>query len=185
MSRQGIRGGTTRSFDEAATVIELHKRQASELIESAIWQALKDRGEFHADDLVALDIPADSLNAIGARVNAFVRRGYMVEVGRRKSANPASNGRKSNVYAITDKGRAELDARVGTNPHSGAEHTPKPSPDAKRVSSADKPTVSPSVAGGGGTGAAAPEVLTLPLGDVPQAQTRRASYVDWDLEDVA
>lgn len=168
--RQGIRGGTTRSLDEAATVIDLHKRQASELIESAIWGALKAKGEFHADDLLGCDIPADSLNAIGARVNAFVRRGYMVEIGRRRSANPASNGRKSNVYRVTDKGQRELGARVGGGPTT-IEHSSVPA--------APHPGAALSPEGGGGQATpAAPENLTL-LGDEPPR--RPGHFDDWDV----
>lgn len=191
MSRQGVRGGTTATLDEAATVIDLHKRQASELIESAIWAALEAKGEFHADDLLQVDVPADALNAIGARVNAFVRRGYMVEIGRRKSANPASNGRKSNVYRITPAGRARVGVSAGVaNPQgppgnadtlndasadpgterSGSDMAPLPRP-----GDGSDPHSQP------GTVPAVPDDLQLPLGDVPMQHAERASYEDWDV----
>jgi len=187
VTRQGIRGGTTGSLREGAEVIELHRREASELIESAIWDALRARGEFHADDLLGCEIPADALNAIGARVGAMVTRGYMREIGRRKSTNPASHGRKSNLYEITPAGRAELRRRVGVGagvpvgqPRAGG----SAAPDSASTNPGVKPDVDTSREGGGGTvssqDAVAPDDLQLSLVDAPQGAAGRPSHYDWD-----
>lgn len=63
-------------------------------------------GEFHGDMLTRVAI--SERNMIGAQVSALVRAGYLEPTGhRRRSANPASHGRKSDVYRLTAKGRAQ------------------------------------------------------------------------------
>ena len=95
----GERGGSTANFEEGAELVESFKQDWSELIRLEIKNCLLFKGEFHASDLVDLNIPADSKNCVGAAVMAAVRRGWMVETGeRRASTDKAGHSRKSNVY---------------------------------------------------------------------------------------
>ena len=105
----GERGGNTASLDEAQELQEAHKALWSQTIREAILESLDIEGQFHADDLLTLGIPADCKNIVGAQVNALVRQRVMAETGERRStSDPAGHGRRSAVYRITDLGRTKL-----------------------------------------------------------------------------
>lgn len=145
-------------------MIELHKRQASEVVESAIWDVLNRKGIYHADDLHDYEIPAEGLNSIGARINALRIQGFVTWVCDRRAAGKASHGRRSGVYRVTDKGRAELKRRAGV----GGSNRQTDRSFARAASHPGDDV--------------APEELQLPLGDVGMAQTDRATYADdWDM----
>lgn len=104
----GERGGTTASVEEARELQEEMKPFWSKAIRAAILNALEACGEFHADDLLTLGIPADCKNIVGAQINALVKSGRIEETGeRRKSTAPESHGRKSNVYRLRRGGSSE------------------------------------------------------------------------------
>lgn len=187
--RRGARGGSIHSLAEARAVHGLTKPEVVELVDSAIWRVLADQGRVHADDLQDLEIPADSLNVIGNRINVFARRGWTEAVGWRKAANPASHGRMSRIWGVTERGRAEM-ARLGvgvsagsggdlplphqlgaanTDPGVGANSQTHPEPDRDSAVSA----------GGGSLDVPAP-AEQLALVDVPQGETRKPRYQDWD-----
>lgn len=66
---------------------------------------LSEHSEWHRDDL-RIPLAAADKNVLGAVVNGLIRSGRIVETGgRRKSSDPASHGRKSNVYRLRDSGR--------------------------------------------------------------------------------
>jgi hypothetical protein len=105
----GERGGSTATFEEGQDLIEAQKIHWREAIRTDILETLDVAGEWHADDLITLGVPADCKNVIGAAVGALVNRGLIEETGdRRKSTAPESHGRKSNVYRLTTKGRQKL-----------------------------------------------------------------------------
>jgi hypothetical protein len=105
----GERGGSTATFEEGQDLIEAQKIHWREAIRTDILETLDVAGEWHADDLITLGVPADCKNVIGAAVGALVNRGLIEETGeRRKSTAPESHGRKSNVYRLTAKGRQKL-----------------------------------------------------------------------------
>jgi hypothetical protein len=105
----GERGGSTATLGDAQDLIDAQKAHWREAIRHDILETLELAGEWHADDLVALGVPADCKNVIGAAVGALVNQGLIEETGeRRKSTAPESHGRKSNVYRLTTKGRMKL-----------------------------------------------------------------------------
>lgn len=96
----GERGGSTRSLDEGIELIEQHRASLAQSLRADIVAYLSEHGEWHRDNL-RVTVPADSKNAVGAVVNGLIRSGVIVETGeRRKSADPASHARKSNVYRL-------------------------------------------------------------------------------------
>lgn len=97
-----------RSVTEARALQETYKGEWSAAIRASITETLRRKGTWHADDLVDLGVPSEHTNCIGAQVSALVNRGFIVETGRRRAAAAASNGRKSGVFSITEKGRREL-----------------------------------------------------------------------------
>ncbi len=104
----GERGGSTATFEQAQRLIEHWKGDWSSLVRHRICESLIAKGEYHADDLVDLNIPADHKNVVGSATAWLVNKGWMKEVGRRRTTAAASKGRKAGVYAITDRGRWEL-----------------------------------------------------------------------------
>lgn len=78
------------------------------LLRTAIRSHLQSEERIHADDLHYLDIPRDRLNQIGLAFARLVRAGYIFEVGRRASTNPASHNRKSGIFMLTARGEARL-----------------------------------------------------------------------------
>lgn len=113
----GERGGSTATFEQAQRLIEHWKGDWSSLVRHTICEALLSKGEYHADDLSHLNIPADHKNVVGSATAWLVNKGWMKEVGRRRTAAAASKGRKAGVYGITDRGRWELgdDAAIPEN----------------------------------------------------------------------
>lgn len=104
----GERGGSTETFEQAQRLIEHWKGDWSSLVRHTICEALLAKGEYHADDLADLDIPAAHKNVVGSATAWLVNKGWMREVGRRRTTASASKGRKAGVYLITDRGRWEL-----------------------------------------------------------------------------
>jgi len=115
----GERGGNTASLEDGVRLIETHKGFISRVIRDDILDWLSTNGTWHRDDL-RVHVPAESKNAIGAAVISLVRQGRIVETGeRRKSSDPASHGRKSNVYRVSSKLRAapRLESPIGEKQH--------------------------------------------------------------------
>ncbi len=113
----GERGGSTATLDEGIARIEQHKPILSNAIRFDILDWLETHPEWHRNHL-RVAVPADSKNAVGAVVNALIRSGKIEETGeRRKSSDPASHGRKSNVYRLlfrTGTGSSRVD-HLGTS----------------------------------------------------------------------
>lgn len=109
---QGERGGTVRSLEEADRLHDEYRFEWRNRIKWRIVRCLVEKGEFHAADLVDLDIPEDCKNVIGSSVGAAARKGLMLETGERRSTpDPAGHGRKSAVYQINPAGAKALAAR--------------------------------------------------------------------------
>ena len=109
----GERGGTTTSLEEADRLHEEHRAEWRNRIKWRIVERLVDTGEFHASDLVDLDIPPDVKNVIGSSIGAAMRRGIMIETGeRRASTDKAGHGRKSAVYKVNPDRFTDLAARL-------------------------------------------------------------------------
>ena len=104
----GSRGGNVRSVDEAQILHRQHKVEWTSRIRVRIAETLIGTDYFHADDLANLEVPDEHSSIIGSQVSLFQREGWMAYAGRRASQRPAANARKSNVYRITDEGRAKL-----------------------------------------------------------------------------
>jgi hypothetical protein len=111
----GERGGRTLSFEAAQRLHALYKDDWKRIIREGIAEVLNLSGEFHADDLRPLGIPADHKPVIGTVVGALVRQGKIVEVGRRRSEAPERHGAKSGVYALTELGRVKLAQHLGAD----------------------------------------------------------------------
>lgn len=94
---------------------EAAKSHWSGIVREAILHILRERREFHADDLANLGIPDEHKNIVGSQVARLVNQGWMVERGRRKSKLPSRNGAKSNVYQLTKAGVAGVGAEGGLN----------------------------------------------------------------------
>lgn len=88
----------------AAQQSRTYKSRWSAIVREAIIEALRERGEFHADDIAHLGIPEQHRNIIGSQIARLVNQGWMVEDGRRKSTHASRNGAKSNVYRLTRAG---------------------------------------------------------------------------------
>lgn len=109
---QGERGGTTTSLQEAERLHDEYRFEWRKTIKWRIVKCLVENGEFHASDLVDLEIPEDCKNVIGSSIGAAVRKGIMIETGeRRSSTDSAGHGRKSAVYAPNPAGKKALVAR--------------------------------------------------------------------------
>jgi hypothetical protein len=76
---------------------------------------LLSTGYFFADDLHALGVPEQHSAVIGSQTASFAAKELMVAFTRRKVEHAAANGRKANVYRITEKGRQELSKLVGVD----------------------------------------------------------------------
>lgn len=103
MTRAGIRGGNIRSVQQARDLHGLTKPQVAAQVSDEILRALIRNGEVHPDDLQHLAIPEEHLSVIGAQFARLRNKGAIREIGRRKCANPASNGRKAVVWGPTEK----------------------------------------------------------------------------------
>lgn len=102
-TRTGERGGTTTSLPEAQQLIEQHKAQLTAAVRADILDHLHHHGVWHADDL-RVDLTGHR-NILGAVVIGLINRGIIRETGeRRRSTAPASHGRKSNCYRLTQGG---------------------------------------------------------------------------------
>lgn len=159
--RQGIRGGTAASREEGAVVQELHQPDVVATIDAAIWAVLRRKGSVHADDLVDVPIPADSVNVIGNRINHFARKGWTAAAAWRKAMNPASHGRISRVWGLTPEGQLELERRAGVG---GGTTTSSSDYSAASHSGTDERQLD----------------LALPHADTPQAG-RPGHFDDWDV----
>lgn len=127
MSSQGERGGTVRSLAEAEHLHDEYKAEWRNRIKWRIVKCLVETGEFHASDLLDLNIPEDCKNVIGSSVGAAVRKGLMLETGeRRSSKDAAGHGRKSAVYAANPAAKKALVARWRR--HQAVMPPPEPTP---------------------------------------------------------
>jgi len=96
----GERGGFTATAEQGFALVEQHKPVLSNAIRFDILDWLENHSSWHRNDL-RVDVPPESKNAVGAVVNGLIRSGRIVETGeRRKSSDPASHARKSNVYRL-------------------------------------------------------------------------------------
>jgi hypothetical protein len=109
--RCGSRGGNVRDLDTARALQEEHKNRWTAAVRQAIRETFLSKGELHADDLAALEIPAEHQSIIGSQIARLVNRKLIVATDRRKCVHPAANGRKANVYKLTELGRKKL-ARI-------------------------------------------------------------------------
>lgn len=109
----GERGGYTISFEFAQYLHRTFKDDWRRKIREAVAEALHRSGEFHADDLRTLDIPADHKPVIGTVIGTLVRQKKIVEVGRRRSEAPERHAGKSGIYHLTDLGRQKLAEHLG------------------------------------------------------------------------
>lgn len=102
----GERGGTTPDLDSGVALIETHKPVLSNAIRFDILDWLESHSTWHRNDL-RVEVPADSKNAVGAVVSGLISSGTIVETGeRRKSSDPASHGRKSNVFKLQQSAKS-------------------------------------------------------------------------------
>jgi len=106
-NRRGSRGGNVRRVQDARSLQETFKAELSARIREAIVTAL-DRGQYHADDLASLEIPAEHLNCVGSQVALLVRQGVMRKTSMRRNRAAASNARWSGVYEYEADGREKL-----------------------------------------------------------------------------
>ncbi len=96
----GERGGSTSTLEQGQALIQEHKASLAMAIRNDILIHLEQYGEWHRDNL-SIEVPAESKNAVGAVVSGLIKSGKIEETGeRRRSSDPASHGRKSNVYRL-------------------------------------------------------------------------------------
>ena len=170
----GERGGSFVTFDQAADAIEAAKPEWSTLIRLTIESALIESGFFHADDLVALEIPEAHKACVGAQVSGMISRRYMEETGvRRSTSDPAGHARKSAVYRITELGREKLaGVRVSDAGRTGAD-SGHISPD--RSAESSRPAAAEQNPAGNATLAPAGQLF-----ETPEAK-REPGYIDPDM----
>jgi hypothetical protein len=118
----GERGGSTASLEQGQALIEEHKASLSLAVRNDILIHLEQNGEWHRDNLT-IEVPASSKNVVGAVVSGLISSGLIQETGeRRRSSDPASHGRKSNVYRLrsrsggSDHSQASAPAISGSEP---------------------------------------------------------------------
>lgn len=100
----GERGGRTATAEQGFEAIETFKHTIADQVRADILGWLDGHATWHRDNLRVPLAPADK-NAVGAVVGGLVSSGVIVETGeRRKSADPASHGRKSNVFKLQRSG---------------------------------------------------------------------------------
>jgi hypothetical protein len=90
-----------------------------------IARTLLTEGTWHCDS-IDFDVPHQFRNLVGTVTGGFVKRGLMTETSRRPSRKPASNGRKSGVYSLTQHGRARLAGSRGDDVASGSSRSGRP-----------------------------------------------------------
>jgi hypothetical protein len=109
-TRTGIRSGNVRSVEQAGELHETFKDQWCRRIRQRIVRALDEHGEYHADYIADLLVPAAYVNCIGSQVRALSHRKVMVKTGEwRTNKAAASNSRPSPVWRYAAGGRREFD----------------------------------------------------------------------------
>lgn len=112
--RQGIRGGTTESLEEAQGLYDAHRHNEKEQLRAFILRVAYAKGEVHADDCADLDL--SSVNMIGAQINALAKSGLLQKLNargapeHRKARAKASHGRASYVWSLTMKGEKVVES---------------------------------------------------------------------------
>ena len=114
--REGSRGGNVHSLTTAKQLHSAHKPELTELVTDTILRTLLKQDTVHGDDLAGLDLPAEHLNLVGTSFARLVNKGVIERVGERTSRNKASNGRRSGIYAFTDRSKRAMSGRRGTSP---------------------------------------------------------------------
>lgn len=106
----GERGGTVANLEDATKLQEQHKPDRSAQIRWRIVECLVNKGEFHADDLIDLDISPADKNVIGAAVRGAgpKGRGFMRRVGWRESSRPQRHGGVNRVFEVVPERLPEL-----------------------------------------------------------------------------
>lgn len=107
-SSVGSRGGPA----EPTTVIQAearfrqHRPNEFNHLRRRILAIALEQGEVHGDDLAGIDL--SQRNEIGAAINGLVKEKLLVSTGEhRKGTSKASHGRRSYVYAPTDRARSQ------------------------------------------------------------------------------
>jgi hypothetical protein len=165
----GERGGSTVTAEQGFALVEQHKPVLSNAIRFDILDWLESHSTWHRNDL-RVDVPPESKNAVGAVVNGLIRSGRIVETGeRRKSSDPASHARKSNVYRLmVGAGSSEVEeasVAVSSGPGPAAGDIAD-SPEVSEVSAVTRVPSKNEVQnlgnqGKGGSGVSAPEPARL------------------------
>lgn len=124
----GERGGTTGTADEGFDVIETFKHTIADQVRLDILGWLGSHSTWHRDDLRVSLSPADK-NVLGAVVGGLVRSGCIEETGeRRRSGDPASHGRKSNVFRLCVGGSGGVNCASSLTVGTAASRESKPGP---------------------------------------------------------
>lgn len=87
---------------------ERAKAHWSAIVHEGIVEALRERGEFHADDLIELGIPDEHRNVIGAQVAGVVGKRWMKKTGWRRSTAPSRHGNGAWIFELTEKGQEAI-----------------------------------------------------------------------------
>jgi hypothetical protein len=121
ITRTGIRSGNVRSVEEAAALHDTYKAEWERRILRRIAHVLDTKGEYHADDIADMILPAEHVNLIGTQVMRLLNRRIWKKVGERRNKSKASNARKSGVYIYLPGGQRKLHqlAGLGTDEHRG------------------------------------------------------------------
>jgi hypothetical protein len=112
MTREGTRGGTVATLDEAQTLFATWRGESYGWLQAHILRLAVQRGEYHADMTAHLELP--EANLIGAAVNALAKRGLIEKLNRdglpehRAATSNASHGRGSWVWRPTLRGTGLL-----------------------------------------------------------------------------
>lgn len=126
----GERGGRFATVEQGFGAIETFKHTIADQVRQDILGWLGSHSTWHRDDLRVSLSPADK-NVLGAVVGGLVRSGCIEETGeRRRSGDPASHGRKSNVFRLCVGGSGGVNCASSPTVGTAASRESKPGPGA-------------------------------------------------------
>ena len=94
------------TVDDAVELYRTHRGDDHALLCATLLRCAYLHGTAHADDLRRLEIA--NANNVGSAFRALQTKGLIRQVGRRRSVFPATHGRSSGVYALTEKGERQM-----------------------------------------------------------------------------
>lgn len=120
--------GSTLDVREATALFEKWKAEEFGWVKAKILTVARQRGEYHADDMIGLELAQP--NMIGAAVNALARAGFLEKLNREgriehRETRSKTSRRASYVWRLSARGRV-LAEELKRGPMQGTERMPGP-----------------------------------------------------------